>query len=152
MTTIVLGVGDFAVTAEPVEYVCYGLGSCVALFLYDEPGSITAGAHIPVPRARKGSPLTGADSILDEMVTQLANAGYKAESFKAKITGGARINKGSMMTVGDQNIHAIHRLLQAHRISITSSDVGGHTPRTARFRSTTGTITISTPDKRNYQI
>jgi len=152
MTTIVLGIGDFAVRAGPVEYVCHGLGSCMAVFLYDKTSSITAGAHIPVPSARGGSPIVGADIIFNQMSKQLTDAGCTMRSLEAKITGGAKINRGHTMTVGEQNIYAVYQQLQALGIPIASIDVGGHNPRTARFSSSTATIQISIPEKGNYQI
>lgn len=139
------------VTSSPVLYTCYGLGSCIGLFVTDRVKKLTAGAHIPLPFSRGGGIFRGADTMIQELLVLLKGEGSDLCSLRAKMTGGAQVYTGTN-DIGLQNIQAVFQVLTNSKIYVASSDVGGLVSRTARFNSETGALYISTSEQKTYCI
>lgn len=151
MTTIALNINDVAVRPGPVEYVCYGLGSCIGLFIADRHGKLYGGAHIPVADHDDAGYLQGAGHLLDKLLSSFSEQGSDLTSLRAKLTGGAQVY-ASALEIGYANSSAVKNYLIGRRIYIAGADVGGRVSRTARFSSVTELLHISTSDKLTYSI
>jgi chemotaxis protein CheD len=150
MISRMLNINEVAVTNKPVEFVCYGLSSCIALFITDNSKKISGGAHIAMPAKNPDSMLKGADELVDELLAGLKGLGSDLTTLRAKITGGAQVLSTSSM--GQPNTLAVQQLLMSRNIYIAASDVGGKVSRTARFNSITQQLTISTSEPKNYTV
>lgn len=147
----VLHMNDFEVSETPVIYTCYGLGSCIGLFLSDRRLSISGGAHIPIPVALGGGSFLDATFIISEMIDQFAKLGSDLSNLRAKLAGGAQVYASSG-SIGEQNANVVLDQLIQRRVFIAASDVGGTISRTARFNSLTGDLEISTSELKTYSI
>ena len=124
-------VADYAVAATG-SIVTIGLGSCVAIVLYD-PGSRVGGlAHVLLPNeamSRDQSnpakfPTTAVPLVLDEM----RRLGARIERVHAKIVGGASMFGNLMpaggINIGERNVTAVREVLAVTNVPIIAEDTG----------------------------
>src|SRR5262245_19617351 len=144
-----LRAGEMRVTASPARLIIHGLGSCVAVFLFD-PGSQVGGLdHILLPGPAKGPtdrPGRYATTAVAAMVEDAVRLGARRSALQAKVTGGSRMFLHEIgsdhPTVGDKNVDAARRALQAAGVTIVASDVGGDQGRTVVANLQDGTLEI----------
>ncbi|HEY9046502.1 MAG TPA: chemotaxis protein CheD [Ohtaekwangia sp.] len=151
MRSQALSINDVKVYIGPVELVCYGLGSCIGLFITDRLRNISGCAHIPLPWGEGSADMRGADEMLPELLDAFRSHGSDCLNLRAKIVGGAQIIP-LMPSAGDSNTQTVLDFLRAQKIYIAAIDTGGRVSRTARFNSTTQMLTISTSDHKTYAI
>lgn len=148
-------INEWDVGTEETEYVCFGLGSCVGVFMTDRLSGISGAAHIPV--SVRQHPVPGDSQFLDAstMLTGLLNKfkvlGSGLTGLRAKLAGGAHVYESSP-AIGSQNILTVTRLLQERQIYLAGADVGGRVSRSARFNSVTGELLVSTSEMKSYFI
>jgi len=146
-----LNINEVDVTAKPVVYTCYGLGSCIGLFVTDKPKGLSGGAHIPLPASTETDGFLGASRLINELLQAFQQLGSDLSYLRAKITGGAQVYD-SLLNIGEKNIRAVLQQLIEKKIFIAATDVGGRVSRTARFNSVTGELCISTSEQKTYCI
>ena len=155
MTTYVLNIGEVKTFNSSVTFTCYGLGSCVGLFMQDRAKGIAGGAHILLPSDEAGPECKdkwynvrhAIDRILDEFKT----LGSGLEGLRAKVTGGASV-LGINFNTGSRNTQSVMDELIRRKIYIAALDVGGTLARTAHFISDTGVMMVKTPVCSSYKI
>ena len=79
MEKVIVKIADYRIAGGPSVLVTYGLGSCLAIVLYD-PGLKVAGmGHIMLPQGQMsrtpGNPKKFADLCIDEMFRELQEQG-----------------------------------------------------------------------------
>ncbi len=134
-----VGLGEVRVSRDPSQQLCvYGLGSCVAVFLY-APGAPAVGlAHVVLPRSpglnggESAEPGRYADQAVPRLVTELAKAGVRQTALRAAIAGGAAV-LGFTSAIGEQNVQAVREQLRGFGIPIEQEDVGGQRGRSVLF-------------------
>jgi len=145
MIDYTLNIGDVVTSPRQASYTCYGLGSCIGLFLHDRLTGLSGGAHILLPESESGvssfSKFYNVVSALDEMLAQFTNQGSTLEALRAKIVGGANVIGVNMLT-GERNVKSVVRQLVARKIFVAALEVGGRYSRTAKFESTTGNLIV----------
>lgn len=147
----VLGINELYSSGSPVEYTCYGLGSCIGLFINDRVKGLSGGAHIALPGAAEESEFTDAEKMITVLLQQLREQGSDLQTLRAKVAGGAQVFE-SGLDIGRQNIDVVLKQLTDRRIFIAATDVGGKISRTARFNSESGEVKISTSEQKTYFI
>ena len=136
-----LRAGELRVAAAPERLAVHGLGSCVAVFIYDPRARVGGLAHIllPAPPPSAGEPDPGragryATTAVAAIVEESIRQGARREALLAKVTGGSRMfafDAGpGRVTVGDRNIEAALAVLEALGVRVVGRDVGGTTGRT----------------------
>lgn len=151
MEKVVLFINDFYTTKDVTEMICYGLGSCIGLFIQDRSLKISSGAHIPVVVSNNHIGFKSADEIIMNMFSQLADLGSNLNTLRAKITGGASLYK-TTFNIGEENIKTIKEILISNKVFIAAQDTGGTFARTAQFNSFTGECQIHTASQPKYTI
>ena len=146
-----LNINEVEVSSSPVVYTCYGLGSCIGLFVTDPLKKLSGGAHIPLPGPSSAGNFQGASSMIEELLNTFTKLGSDMNCLRAKITGGSRVYESSPL-IGEQNTHAVLQHLIDRRIFIAATDVGGRVSRTVRFNSVTQELRISTSEQKMYCI
>lgn len=131
----IIGIGDHKVGTEPMATV--GLGSCVALILFDRRSGIGAMAHVMLPESRGKTEKPGkfADTAIEVLLDELEQKGVLKTSLKAKLVGGASMfsTPSNNLNIGERNINALRELLEKARITIEKEDVGGTSGRSVQF-------------------
>jgi chemotaxis protein CheD len=160
--SIYVGLGEMSVTKDTsLVLVCNGLGSCIALCVYD-PVTKTGGmAHMLLPSCRSksdisGSPSkyinTGAPLLINRMIKQ----GSQKQNLIVKIAGGARMltipGQCSQLDIGQKNIAEIKVTLDRENVPICASDVGGGFGRTVNFYLESGKITVKAVNGRMIEL
>ena len=128
-----------------------GLGSCVALFVYEKRRHRAGGmAHVLLPSPLSGSPLTSPGKFAPTAVAALLDAvcqlGAARADLRAKVIGGAEMfafTSGERESLGGRNVRATLMALELEGIPIEGMDVGGSTGRTLVADIGTGVIRVT---------
>jgi chemotaxis protein CheD len=148
-----VGMGEIKVTESPNIISAVGLGSCIAVTLYDKFTKIGGLAHVVLPSIKEANdssnPIRFADVAIGVMITDMKRLGANIQFMSAKIFGGANmfpdiIFSHSPMDVGKRNIEAVRKELKKHNISIVASEVGDHIGRTVIFNISDGSVVVKT--------
>lgn len=146
-----LSINDVSVSDRPVVYICYGLGSCIGLFITDRAKAVSGGAHIALAMSSHVEQYPAASDMIDRLLNGLKERGSDLTCLRAKVTGGAKVYDGSP-DIGTCNIEVVLRYLVSRKIFIAATDVGGRHARTARFDCKTGELGITTSGLKMYSI
>jgi chemotaxis protein CheD len=148
-----LNIGDVKTFDSPVVLTCFGLGSCIGLFVQDRTTGLSGGAHILLPTGVRDNEENGyvAKHAVDKLLIQFQHRGSGLATLRAKITGGANVLNTSI-NIGAQNIKSLMKELIQRNIYIAASDVGGVESRTARFESQSGKLYVKTLSNSKYRI
>ena len=142
-------IAHIAVAKASGRLVAVGLGSCVAVTLYDRAKAIGGMAHIllPDPSAARDDSNPGrfATTAVPLLRDALIAAGARGP-FEAKLVGGAALF-GTMLgaggqQMGERNVNATRKALTTLRISILASDTGGGSGRTVSFDVANGSVEV----------
>jgi len=142
-----VGIGQMAVCHAPEQIVCLGLGSCVAIVLYDPAARIGGVAHVLLPKSPIKCDNEGkyADTGTRKLVKEMLNHGAKKERLVAKLVGGAQMFPNlnlSIANIGRENSMIIRNILRELMIRIVAEDLGGNRGRSAYFDTSDGHITV----------
>lgn len=134
-------------TASGILATC-GLGSCIAIALYDPTTRVGGLAHILLPtddRVRPGDrPGKYADRAVPLLLAEMRHAGMIGTPV-AKIAGGASMfgaMLGGGVNMGDRNADATRSALAAAGVTIVGEDVGGDHGRSVYFDVSTGIVRV----------
>lgn len=150
-------INEVDVSDTDIEYTCFGLGSCIGLFVADRSLGIAGAAHIPLPDGEgPGGELQDANRLIRLLLKGFQLKGSNLQTLRAKIAGGSSIynvdDLQKSLGVGEQNVQAVIKLLVENKIYLAATDVGGTVSRTARYDSRTGQLFIRTSEKKSYII
>lgn len=137
-----LNLGELVATREAAQIACYGLGSCVGLFLYDRLNRVGAGAHIVLSGELERDTTANAHTAFAEMLKEISKLGGNIGGLRAKVAGGASLF-GSSLQIGERNVRTIEQLLLEHKVYVAAKDVGGHSSRSVFFHTLDGSLSIS---------
>ena len=143
----------------PYTISSVGLGSCVAVALYDTQRRIGGLAHIMLPGSASlngsQSSCRYADPAITALVRALRRKGGVRKDTVAKMVGGARMfsNYGnSEQGIGEQCIESIKDILRREQIPLIGEDTGGHHGRSVEFHLDSGTVIVRAIGKENQEI
>jgi chemotaxis protein CheD len=138
LAEIAVRMGEIAVSSNPGEVLLsLGLGSCIGLALVDQRRGIAGLAHIMLPEAIAGDGPVGkfADLAVPELVARTVDLGTSRPMLKAVLVGGAQMfafGGSGAMDIGVRNQTAVREALEAERIPVVASAIGGSKGRTIR--------------------
>ncbi|MBN2442921.1 MAG: chemotaxis protein CheD [Spirochaetales bacterium] len=146
-----IGIGEYKITGKPEDILkTCGLGSCVAVIMYDTKKLIGSLIHIALPDSKvdisKAARMPGyyVDTGLPMIIELMKKQGATKPDVWIKIAGGANtLNSKSEFDIGKRNILAIKRYLWKYAMGPINEDIGGTTYRTVSFYVDTGRIVIS---------
>jgi chemotaxis protein CheD len=143
---LVAGIGEMVVTLDPSSIlVAYGLGSCVALSLWDPQVKAAALAHFMLPSGPLTSlPVKFVDSGLPTLLAEFQRAGGRPRRAQLKAAGGAAMLAvvATSMEIGRRNAEALQAALGRHGLRLDRHDFGGKTGRTVQLEAATGRLLI----------
>ena len=143
-------IAEVRIDRAPSVLKAYGLGSCVAVGLYDPQTGLGGLGHMLLPDRPENSPIGSESKYVDagirQIVNDLVHAGANREMLIAKITGGANMFETSYQTlinsVGARNAKSARETLGVLRIPIVGEEVGGNRGRTVEFDLATGNMLV----------
>lgn len=149
---VIVGMADLNVAKSPGILTTLGLGSCVGIVLYDPSTKIGGMAHVMLPDSTQirnnSNQAKFVDTGIVMLIAKMKALGAKPTNLKAKLAGGAQMfalnTNNENMKIGDRNIEASIKLLNALNIPIISKDVGLNYGRTITMFTEDGRLEIKT--------
>lgn len=144
-----IGIAQLAVAKAPERLCCLGLGSCVAVFIYDPNAKIGGVLHALLPKAPKGRVLDTryADVGTRILYEGLLSHGANERRLWAKLVGGAQMFRDldlRMSNIGRDNVRQARSTLKSLKIGVVGEDVEGEKGRSAYYSLEDGSVTVRT--------
>ncbi len=143
-------IAEWAVASAPDRIVTIGLGSCVAIVLYDGRTKIGGMAHVLLPTgsAERATdepakfPATAVPLLLREMRARGATG-----PITARLVGGASLFAGLLTregagAIGERNIEASRAALRTAQVRLVGEAVGGDCGRSVTLDTQTGRLHV----------
>jgi chemotaxis protein CheD len=149
---VVVRVADLRCGLADDTLVTIGLGSCVAILLYDAEARVGGMAHILLPSPAlsriDSNPAKFPQTAVPRLLELMAADGARPRRITARLAGGASmfaslVPPGSIQ-MGERNLVTSREVLNAHQVPLVGEAVGGDFGRTVRFRVCDGRVQIST--------
>jgi len=142
-------VADYAV-AESGMISTIGLGSCVAIILYDARAHVGGMAHVLLPNEAmsrdRSNPAKFPSSAVPLLVSEMQLLGARVERIRAKIVGGAsmfgNLIPSGGINIGERNIAAVRGVLSEAKIPIIAEDVGADHGRSVYLHLDDGRVEV----------
>lgn len=154
-----VSISEFRVAEAPTVLASYGLGSCLAIAIWDHTRRQGGLAHtlLPTQRAVSGErPTKYVDATVRIMCAVLQEQGSELVNLRAKLAGGANMfamnSQSGSMGIGARNIAAAHAVLAEIGIGIAAEDVGGDFGRTVEFDIASGDLIVRAARGRADQV
>ena len=159
-TEIRVKVAECAVGRDEQTLITIGLGSCVAILLYDGTARVGGLAHTLLPdetMARdRTNPAKFAASAVTLLLAEMTRLGADATRIRAKLVGGASMFANLLpaggINIGDRNVAAARQALQRNGIAIVAEDVGSDHGRSVHFHLDDGRVEVRSLKKGNRVI
>ena len=144
-----VGIAELA-AASSGTLASLGLGSCVAIALYDVEAQVGGLAHILLPEGGMSrdhqNPARVPDTAVPELLARMTALGANPTRMTARIAGGASMFANLMprgsTSIGTRNIEAVRRALAAAGIAVTGEDVGQEHGRSVYLRVADGQFEV----------
>lgn len=145
--TVEVPMGEWVVTVEPKTLMVSGLGSCMAIALYDTRHRIGGLAHAVLSISSSSAKDNETDTryietAIDEMLRRMYALGSRKEDVEAKIIGGANLFMDVETDFIANNITRTREKLRHEGIRIAGESVGGNLGRSVEFDITTGIVNV----------
>ena len=132
-----------------------GLGSCVAIVLYDEEVRTGGLVHVLLPdpsfSTRPERQMRFATTAVPGLLKEMLAAGARQDRIIARLVGGASMFRDLLPAgrpnMGERNVRAARSALEEAGIPILGEDVGGDYGRTVRFDLSDGHVRVTTPGR-----
>ena len=142
-------VADWAVAQGARIIATIGLGSCVAIVLHDAAATVGGLAHILLPEASLSRDQENRakfpDTAVPLLVAEMRRLGARG-ALQAKIVGGASMFGALLpaggINMGERNVQATRRALQAAGIALVGEDVGGDYGRSVYLDVASGRVLV----------
>lgn len=147
--TIRVGVADWRVTDDQSVLVTSGLGSCVAVAVYDRDAQVGGLLHAMLPEAPApvDTPAKYVDSGVEEMLAAMFRLGASPDNLAGKLAGGsAMLDLSVGREVGNRNVAAAERVLADADVDLVETETGGSNGRSVSFSPASGDVTIERVD------
>jgi chemotaxis protein CheD len=144
-------IGELRVGSESSLLFTLGLGSCVAIVLYDPTARIGGLAHPMLPEPSNGHPagLPGryVSRAVPDLVTAMLDTGAVRRRIGARLVGGASMFRdvldGDGLRLGRRNVEAAQEALAQAGIPIAAEEVFGTYGRSVFLRTSSGELLIT---------
>lgn len=128
-----------------------GLGSCVAIALWDPEAKVGGLAHAMLPDPSNGRRRTPegrfATTAVPVLIERMCDAGASETRIRARLAGGASMFESLLddrgVRLGTRNVDAARRALEARGVRVEAEDTGGTHGRSVFLRTTDGQLLVT---------
>lgn len=148
--SLYVGIGKAIWSKSPEILYCKGLGSCVAICLYDEQIKKGCIVHILLPFGEDEKKcFFFANLAIPRAIEESVKRGMRRNRIWAKIIGGSCVfsEVDEKNSIGQRNVFEVKKWLKFYKIPIISEDVGGRCGRNLTFFLDDGRVEIFTLKK-----
>ncbi|WP_290816095.1 chemotaxis protein CheD [Halovivax sp.] len=146
-----VGISELVVSEGEDTLKSYGLGSCLAIALYESDSGIGGLAHTMLPDGdavenSDAKPGKYADTAIRALLRRMVERGATYTEVEAKIAGGSDMFEFESFGdgVGQRNTDAAREELDKLGVPLVAEDVGGTYGRTVEFTPGTGVLVVKT--------
>jgi len=144
-------IGQAKVAGADTVLYALGLGSCVAIMLYDSSQRLGGMAHALLPCPTNGRAPTASaryvSTAVEALLAEMEAAGASRRSLRARLVGGASMFDaavgGESRQLGLRNVQAARAALACAGIPVDREDVGGGHGRSVYLHVDEGRIVVS---------
>lgn len=135
-------IGELVTASGECTLAVYGLGSCVAVILFDAARGVGGLAHVLLPGRKAATdtatdlPAKYAEDAVQLLKSGLVGIGANPEGLQAALAGGARLFQAETDVdrgVGQRNLESLKAALAERGIELVASETGGDQGRTVFF-------------------
>ena len=147
-------IGEIVVSGSDDDVlVAYGLGSCVAICLYDPQVSVAGMIHALLPEAPKRNGVhivegKFVDRGLPLLLDEIEALGARRRRLKVRLCGGANMliapGFDGTPNIGERNIAMAESMLSVIGLKIQAQATGGNAGRTVKMWVSDGQVTVKT--------
>ncbi len=120
------------IAANDGTLVTIGLGSCVAVVLYDRQARVGGLAHVLLPSESmsrdRSNPAKFPKTAIPLLITEMHKLGARLDRIRATIVGGASMFGNLLpaggVNIGERNVAAVRATLQVVNVPIVAEDIG----------------------------
>ena len=142
-------VADYAVAADGMISTI-GLGSCVAIVLYDAIAKVGGLAHVLLPNEAmsrdRSNPAKFPATAVPLLLGEMKRLGANVDRVKAKIVGGASMFGNLMppggINIGERNVTAVREVLADTKVPIIAEDTGSDYGRSVFLHVCDGRVEV----------
>jgi chemotaxis protein CheD len=153
MALLVVGIGDCKVSQDPSDVlVTHGLGSCIAVLLYDPRARVAGLLHYMLPESSldpEGAgkrPCLFADTGIPLLLQSACQLGAVKSRMVIVAAGGAQmLDPTGSFNVGRRNYLAMLKIFERDGIRIYKEAIGGTCSRTVSIDVAGGRVQLRTP-------
>ncbi len=143
---LVAGIGEMVVSSDTdAHLVAYGLGSCIALAVWDPRTGVAGLAHFMLPAgpATSTSPVKFIDSGIDTFLKAIEGRGALVNRSILKAVGAAAmLTVGGGLAIGKRNSEALSAALARRGLELTASALGGTVGRSVQLEVADGQFLV----------
>ena len=147
---LVVKVADLQVGGTGDRLVTVGLGSCIAIVLYDPAAKVGGLAHVLLPSPAlsrpDGNPAKSPHTAVPRLLELMTERGASPRRVTARLVGGASmfaaLSPPGTIQMGERNVVASRQVLHSHSIPLVGEAVGGDYGRTVRLDVSDGTLEV----------
>lgn len=148
---VLVRVADLRAAAGDSVLVTVGLGSCVAIALYDAEAKVGGLAHVLLPSRAlsrgQDSPGKFPETAVPRLLELMSELGAARGRITARLAGGAsmfgNIAPSGSIQMGERNVVACRQALVQLEIPLVGEAVGGDYGRTVRLAVGSGRFEVS---------
>jgi chemotaxis protein CheD len=150
-TEILVRVADLRVGKGGDVLLTVGLGSCVAILLYDAVARVGGLAHVLLPSPAlsrpDANPAKFPQTALPRLLELMGKQGAATRRVTARLVGGASMFASlaapGTIQMGERNAVACRQMLNQHGLALTGEATGGDYGRTVRLWTADGRVEIT---------
>ena len=148
---LIVGIGELAVSNHPGDViVTHGLGSCVAVCVFDPEALVAGMLHFLLPESRinreraRVQPGVFADTGIPLLFQTAYQYGLDKRRAIVKLTGGAEVvqSASAAFNTGRRNTLAAKNVLWRNSVFVSALEVGGTSARTLHLSVADGRLRI----------
>ena len=159
-TTIMVGLGEVKISDEPDTILaCLGIGSCIAVSVFDPVAKIGGMAHVVLPNShgRAGEKLGRyADIAVPMLLEKLRKGGAVDSRLAINLAGGAQMSlapgMGKAFKIGEDNVAAVCAALASEGLEPSTVITGGNKGRTMRLFIDSGKATVASTGEETLEL
>jgi chemotaxis protein CheD len=149
-TSTTLSLGEWAVTGDSEAMLaCVGLGSCVAVTMFDPAAGVGAMAHMVLPDSSMGR--GGGTKFVDVAVPLLYETmreqGALGRRMRVCLAGGSQMlasaTPAGAVNIGQRNAEAAREWVTRLGLTVSAEHLGGNRGRTVRLVVGNGRVTVA---------
>jgi chemotaxis protein CheD len=149
---LLVRVADLRVGVADDVLVTQGLGSCVAILLYDAEARVGGMAHVLLPSPAlsriDANPAKFPQSAVPRLLELMTADGAQAGRVSARLAGGASMFAAlatpGTVHMGERNLVAARQVLRTLGVPLVGEAVGGDFGRTVRLSVNDGSVEVLT--------